>query len=401
MLDTRTERAGTAGPTGGREAPRTARDATAAVNDVLARHLDVRLREAHDVDDVFAREVARRVAAFVQRGGKRFRTAFLWCGWRAVGGEGDPATLLRIGAALELLQGCALMHDDVMDGSPTRRGAPAVHADFARMHRAGKMIGAPEAYSTAAAVLAGDLALAWADDLLTDTALGSRHGRLLHDEWQAMRCEMVAGQYLDMRAQAAGSSAVDDAVRIATLKSALYTVERPLAMGASLAGADARTVEALRSAGRCAGLAFQLRDDLLGTFGDPAVTGKPADEDLRGRKLTYLLAVAVGLASASDDTEAVVALRPDGVARSDSEVARMRAAVERTGARAVVEAEIADLCALSLRHFEASGADPYACHEFASLVEKAAVDVPDRNTPPNSGTTSDRTTAPADTEETA
>ncbi|QNE73402.1 polyprenyl synthetase family protein [Streptomyces finlayi] len=376
----RTKRAGAVGPAGDREVPRTAVEATVTVDDVLAEYLGVRLREAHDVDDVFAGEVARRVAAFVQQGGRRFRTAFLWCGWRAVHGEGDPGTLLRVGAALELLQGCALMHDDVMDGSPVRRGAPAVHADFARMHRAGEMIGAPETYATAAAVLAGDLALAWADDLLTDTALGSRHGRRLHDEWQAMRCEMVAGQYLDMRAQATGSSAVDGAVRIATLKSALYTVERPLAMGAALAGADGPALRALRSAGRCAGLAFQLRDDLLGTFGDPAVTGKPADEDLRGRKLTYLLAVAVRLASSSDDAEAIAALGPGDVARSDAEVARMRAAVERTGARAVVEAEIAALSAQSLRHFEATGADRHALQEFASLVERAAVTAPDKHT---------------------
>ena len=379
MLDARTEQADTVGPTGGREAPRTARDATAAVNGVLAEHLEARLCEAHEVDEVFARELAGRVAAFVQRGGKRLRTAFLWCGWRAVGGESDPGTLLRIGVALELLQACALMHDDVMDGSPMRRGAPAVHADFARMHHVGGMSGARETYSTAAAVLAGDLALAWADDLLTDTALTSRYGRQLHCEWQAMRCEMVAGQYLDMRAQATGSSAVDEAVQIATLKSALYTVERPLALGASLAGADARTLEALRAAGRCAGLAFQLRDDLLSAFGDPAVTGKPADEDLRGRKLTYLLAVAVRLASASDDAEAVAALRPDDVARSDAEVARMRAAVERTGARAAVEAKIVDLSALSLRHFGTTGADRHAQQEFASLVGRAVVAGPASN----------------------
>lgn len=373
MLDTRPEQADPVGPAGRRKAPRTAREATAAVNGVLADHLGTRLREAHQVNKVFAREVADRVAVFAQRGGKRLRTAFLWCGWRAVGGESDPRALLRVGAALELLQACALMHDDVMDGSPMRRGGPAVHTDFARVHRAEKMNGTPETYATAAAVLAGDLALSWADDLFTDTALASPRGRHLHSEWQAMRCEMVAGQYLDVRAQATGSSAVDEALRIATLKSALYTVERPLALGASLSDADARTLEALRSAGRCAGLAFQLRDDLLGAFGDPAVTGKPADEDLRGRKLTYLLAVAVRLSHASDDAEAVVALRPDDVARSDHEVARMRAAMERTGARAVVEAEIAELSALSLRHFATTGADRHAQKEFASLVERAVV----------------------------
>lgn len=172
------------------------------------------------------------------------------------------------------------------------------------------MTGPPESFATAAAVLAGDLALAWADDLLTENALRSPHGWRLYREWQALRGEMVAGQYRDIHAQAAGSSGVDEAMTIATLKSALYTVERPLALGASLTAADARTVDALRSAGRCAGLAFQLRDDLLGAFGDPALTGKPSGDDLRVRKLTYLLAVATRLAEDSGDEEAVDALGP-------------------------------------------------------------------------------------------
>lgn len=374
MLGTGTTPAGTAGRTGPDEAL-TAREATAAVNEVLADYLGTRLREARSVDAVFARDVAGRVAEFIQRGGKRLRTAFVWCGWEVAGGSGDPRTPLAIGAALELLQACALIHDDVMDGSSMRRGAPSVHADFARMHQACGMSGSAETYSTAAAVLAGDLALAWADDLLTDIVLASPHGTQVHREWQAMRCEMAAGQYLDMRAQATGSSAVDEALHIATLKSALYTVERPLVLGASLAGSDPRTLDALRRAGRCAGLAFQLRDDLLSAFGNPAVTGKPAEEDLRGRKLTYLLAVATQLASASDDAKALTALGPDAVARSDGEVIRMRAAMQRTGARTVVEAKIAELSELSLRHFARAGASERVRRDFASLVERAAGNV--------------------------
>ncbi|WP_031088521.1 polyprenyl synthetase family protein, partial [Streptomyces sp. NRRL WC-3549] len=315
---------------------------------------------------------------FVLRGGKRLRTAFVWCGWLAAGRGGDPETPVRVGAALELLQACALVHDDVMDDSPVRRGAPAVHVDFARMHRESGMRGSAASYSAGAAVLAGDLALAWADDLFTETALGSPHGGRLHREWRAMRGETVAGQYLDLRAQATGSSDGDEARNIATLKSALYTVERPLALGAASAGADARTTEALRSAGRCAGLAFQLRDDLLGAFGDPATTGKPADVDLRGRKLTYLLAVAVRRAAEMGDTEAVAALGPEGAADAEDGVGRMRAALDRTGARAVVEDEIAILAASGLRHFAASGADADARREFASLVERAVGSAPVR-----------------------
>ncbi|MFG3154335.1 polyprenyl synthetase family protein [Streptomyces sp. NPDC048219] len=359
------------------DGPRTARDAARAVEAELGRLLDDALGRARDTDPVFARDVAGRVAALVLRGGKRLRTAFAWCGWRAAGGTGDATAVLRMGAALELVQACALIHDDVMDGSPLRRGAPAVHVDLARMHEAAGMTGPSEAFAVSGAVLAGDLALAWADDLMTETALGSPHGLRLHREWQAMRTEMVAGQYRDIHAQATGASGVEEALSIATLKSALYTVERPLALGASLAGGEGAVPDALRSAGRCAGLAFQLRDDLLGAFGDPAVTGKPADDDLRTRKLTCLLAVGSRLARASGDREAAEALAPGGPA-SDDTVRRMRAALERTGARAVVESRIAELAAASVRHFEGTGAPPPVRREFAALVERAAGTAPRR-----------------------
>ncbi|WP_345671611.1 polyprenyl synthetase family protein [Streptomyces similanensis] len=354
------------------EGPLTARDAIDAVETELDRVLGEALSRAREVDALFAREVADRIAAFVGQGGKRSRTAFAWCGWRAAGGAGDATAVIRTGAALELVQACALIHDDVMDGSSMRRGSPAMHVAVARMHRAARLTGSPEAFATAAAVLAGDLALAWADDLLTRTALGSPYGQRLHREWEAMRGEMVAGQYRDLRAQASGTTDVEEALTIATLKSALYTVERPLALGASLADADAPVLAALRCAGRCAGLAFQLRDDLLGAFGDPLVTGKSADDDLRTRKLTYLLATGVRLARADGDEEALAALTAAGPDRSDETVRRMRAAMERTGARAVVESEIAGLAATSLRHFAETGADEAVRREFVLLVERVS-----------------------------
>ncbi|MFF3348820.1 polyprenyl synthetase family protein [Streptomyces sp. NPDC002779] len=356
----------------------TALDATEAVGTVLEHWLGTALDRTRTTDSLFAQDVADRVSAFVLRGGKRLRTAFTWCGWRAAGGSGDPAAVLRTGAALELLQACALVHDDLMDGSVLRRGAPALHVDLARKHWAAGMSGSAESFGVSAAVLAGDLALAWADDLLTETALGSPHGAGLHREWQAMRGEMVAGQYRDLHSQATGSSGVDEALTVATLKSALYTVARPLALGASLTGADERTLDALRAAGRCAGLAFQLRDDLLGAFGDPARTGKPADDDLRSRKLTYLLAVAVRLAEACGDGEAAAVLAPGTAQRSPRTVERMRAALERVGARDMVEAKIADLAAESLRHFAATGADPAVRREFAELVARASGSGPRR-----------------------
>ncbi|CAL9596625.1 polyprenyl synthetase family protein [Streptomyces sp. enrichment culture] len=369
MLELRPTAAGPVRPADG---PLTARDAARAAEAELRRVVGENLRRAHDTDPVFAREVAERVGALVLRGGKRLRAAFAWCGWRAAGGSGCAAPVLRTGAALELVQACALVHDDVMDGSALRRGAPSVHVQFARLHEAERMAGPSARFASAGAVLAGDLALAWADDLLAETALRSPHGPRLHREWQAMRGEMVAGQYRDVRAEATGACGLDDAVVVATLKSALYTVARPLALGASLAGADAAVLGALRSAGRSAGLAFQLRDDLLGAFGDPALTGKPADDDLRTRKPTCLLAIGIRLAGASGDREASEVLGPDGPPPSDDGVRRMRAALERTGARTVVEAAIAELAEASLRHFRRTGADRAALREFAALVERAS-----------------------------
>ncbi len=353
-------------------------DTTDAVGTALKQVLDERLRQCRAVDPVFARELAARLTALVERGGKRLRTAFTRCGWRAAGGSGDTTAVLRTGAALELLQACALVHDDVMDGSVQRRGAPAVHVQLAREHWAAGLHGSAESFGTSAAVLAGDLALAWADDLLTETALGTPHGRRLHEEWRVMRTEMVAGQYLDLRAQARRSSAVDEALAIATLKSALYTVARPLSLGATLAGADDHVLGALRAAGRCAGLAFQLRDDLLGAFGDPSHTGKPADDDLRSRKLTYLLAVALQLADAADDHLAAARLAPGENPGSAHAVEQMRAALTRTGARDLVETKIAELTDMGIGHFEATGAEPAARHEFASLVRRATGVAPRR-----------------------
>ncbi|MEN8652677.1 polyprenyl synthetase family protein [Streptomyces sp. 21So2-11] len=352
-------------------------DIAGAVEEVLGAYLDTRLAEATEVDAVFADDVAERVKHFALRGGKRWRAAFAWWGWRAGGGaDGGPqaAAALNVAAALELIQTCALIHDDVMDGSALRRGAPAVHIDFARQHGRRSMRGSGGSFGRSAAILAGDLALAWADDLVADSELDTDARRRVRHHWQAMRTEMVAGQYLDLHAQATGSASLSRAVRIACLKSALYTVERPLALGAALAGADDRTTAALCSAGRCAGIAFQLRDDLMGVFGDPALTGKPAGDDIREGKLTYLVAVARSRADASGDTAAldVLAAGLGAVDLTDVQLGRVRAVLEETGARAVVESKIERLVLHSRRHLRSAPMDPRAHSRLSELLAVAA-----------------------------
>jgi geranylgeranyl diphosphate synthase type I len=233
------------------------------------------------------------VVAGLLAGGKRLRPAFCYWGWRAAGGPDWPE-ILAAATALELLQASALVHDDVMDGSDTRRGLPTVHRDFARRHAEAGWRGGADAFGLGAAILAGDLLLAWTDELFHDSglpAVAQRRGQPVLD---AMRTEVLAGQYLDLIGQAAGDGTVASALRVAAYKSAKYTVERPLQLGAALAGAPpgTRLTDGLSRYAMPVGVAFQLRDDILGAFGDPSQTGKPVSDDIRAGKRTVLAALA-------------------------------------------------------------------------------------------------------------
>ncbi len=226
-------------------------------------------------------------------GGKRLRAAFCYWGWRGAGGGSEPG-IFTAAAALELLHASALVHDDVMDGSDTRRGRPSLHRQFAARHSDAGWHGSAEAFGRGAAILMGDLLLCWTDELFQHSDLSAealrRGARLL----SRMRTEVMAGQYLDLVEQARTTGTVDAALRVARLKTARYTIERPLQLGAALATAEAEaTASAYSRYGLPLGTAFQLRDDLLGVFGDPALTGKPAGDDLREGKRTVLVAIAL------------------------------------------------------------------------------------------------------------
>ncbi|MFF2024704.1 polyprenyl synthetase family protein [Streptomyces sp. NPDC058171] len=333
-------------------ARRTDADVPAEVGRVLATLLAQRQRESALIDAVFAEDVAARTVRFTLDGGKRLRSQFLWWALRSCGAPADAVDpALRLAAGLELLQTCALVHDDLMDGSPLRRGRPAVHTALRDRYGPGARHAGAD-FGTSAAVLVGDLALAWADDVVGETDLPPAVRGPVRAQWRALRTEMVAGQYLDLHGQVTGARSRAQALRVARLKSALYTVERPLALGAALAGAGDEVTRALCAAGRCAGIAFQLRDDLLGTFGDPADTGKPSGEDIREGKLTYLTAVGRARAEACGDRAAVSVLdaalgAPD---LSAADLQRVRTTLVMTGARDVVEARIDHLAELARRH---------------------------------------------------
>ncbi|PWI13150.1 geranylgeranyl pyrophosphate synthase [Streptomyces sp. Act143] len=336
-------------------------DVPAAVGRVLKSVLADRVERATAMDPDFGRDLAERLARFTLDGGKRIRSRFVWWAMRACGGgaaEADAA--LHVGAALELIQTCALVHDDVMDGSRLRRGRLALHADVAAQYAETVPGAAGARFGEAAAILAGDLALAWADDLVADVEAPRPRVRAVRDLWSVMRTEMVAGQYLDLQGQAISSRSLRRAIRAACLKSALYSVERPLALGAALAGADAARSRALCSAGRCAGIAFQLRDDLSDVFGDPRHTGKPVGGDIRAGKPTYLVAVAHARAEATGDRRGLAVLRRS-LGRADlpeSRLTEVRDVLIATGARDIVEAKIDRLAGHAMRHLESAQLAP-------------------------------------------
>ncbi|MBN3932250.1 polyprenyl synthetase family protein [Streptomyces verrucosisporus] len=344
------------------------------LEEALRRYTGRRCEEAGGLDGLFRARLAAEVARFTLHGGKRMRAAFLWWGWRAAGGrpgDGDEATALRLAGALELLQTCALVHDDLMDDSALRRGRPALHVELARRHRRDGMLGSPGAYGASMATLAGDLALAWADDMFAEALPEGPAGRRVREPWREMRTEMVAGQFLDLHTQAEGGFSAPAALRVAHLKSALYTVERPLQLGAALRGSASELVGALRFAGRRAGLAFQLRDDLLG---DPRRTGKPAGDDVREGKNTYPAALALARAEALGDTEALAVLRGSLGDRTltPRRLARYREVLTELGVRAAVERRIERLSTLALDRIDQACDDPAVRRGLAGLVRAAA-----------------------------
>ncbi|MBA2309027.1 MAG: polyprenyl synthetase family protein, partial [Pseudonocardiales bacterium] len=242
---------------------------TAEVDDVLESFLRSR-RSAADLVDPAYGDAIGALAAFVLRGGKRIRPVFTWWGWRGAGGEPDdelaPA-VLRAASALELIQAGALIHDDLMDASTTRRGHPTVHVDFARRHDAAGWLGEAARFGAAAAVLLGDVALVWADDMLRAAGLPPAVADRAAPVWEAMRTEVLGGQFLDVLGQATGDTSPAAALRVNRYKTAAYTIERPLHLGAAMASADDALVAGYRRFGADLGVAFQLRDDLLGVFG--------------------------------------------------------------------------------------------------------------------------------------
>jgi len=322
--------------------PLDAEDLRTRVQKALDDHLSLQARRLEDVSP----DLGALIECIVDlvRGGKRLRPAFCYWGWRGAGAP-DGEAIVTAAAALELFQAAALLHDDVMDGSDTRRGLPATHRRMANLHRGNGWTGDGERFGNSAAILAGDLCLSWSDEMLSRSGLTADTIARGRDMFDLMRTQLMGGQYLDVLEQvlteADGGGTVGRARQVIRFKSAKYTIEHPLLIGAAFAGASPDLLASYAAFGLPLGEAFQLRDDVLGVFGDPAQTGKPAGDDLREGKRTVLVALAL---DAATPAQSAAVRRRLGDPHLDADGLRtLRDVIVDTGALAAVEELIVEL----------------------------------------------------------
>lgn len=320
-------------------------------------------------------EAVEHLRTFVLGGGKRIRPTFGWVGFVGANGlentEEDPAAVLCAVSSLEFIQACALIHDDIIDASATRRGNPTVHVAAAHSHREHNWLGDSDKFGESLAILVGDLALVWADDMWHHSGLS--HAALLRasEPWRGMRAEVIGGQILDISLEAAGCESEELANAVNRFKTAAYTIERPLHLGAAIAGADDDTIAALRRYGHDIGIAFQLRDDILGVFGDPKVTGKPAGDDLREGKRTVLYSRALQAADERDPAAAQRLRDGIGTALTPDEIAELSGIIRETGAVEDVEKRIDELTESGLAHVRGAALSPEAVETLETLAVNA------------------------------
>ncbi|MGM7671867.1 polyprenyl synthetase family protein [Microbacterium sp. A93] len=353
------------------------------VQDAVATHLDLFLTLLRSESDEYGSDAAMFIdsAADTLQGGKRLRARFCHAGWRAVARFADRAAaetdaVWDLCAALEIFQSAALVHDDLIDNSDTRRGRPAAHRALEQQHRTLTWSGNAEAFGRASAILLGDLLVAWSDDLLEQSLAGHPQAPDVRRQYARMRRDVTTGQFLDIAEESAwqvnpASEHADRALRVVSLKSARYSIEQPLLLGATLAGADAAQQDALRKFGHPIGMAFQLRDDVLGVFGDETVTGKPTGDDLREGKRTVLIAFTRERLSASacrvlDELLGDPDLTP-------AQVSALQSTIADSGALARVEELIASYAQQADRALSGARLDNASVSELRDLARAATV----------------------------
>jgi geranylgeranyl diphosphate synthase type I len=311
-------------------------------------------------------EIAPDVLTDFVSDGKCLRSTFAYLGWLSGAAPDDAA--VRAAASFELLHTFALLQDDVMDDSPLRRGLPSAHVRFADWHRANGLAGSADRFGASAAVLLGDLCLVWAEQMLRESGLGAAALFRGWPRYDAMRTELAVGQFADLVNDAGGRPTLEAVLDVARRKSGNYTVRRPLEIGAALAGCPESTLGLLGRYGLAIGEAFQLRDDLLGIFGAPSVTGKPAGGDLSEHKATSVVVAAHHLADATARRQlGELMARRD---LTDHDIARWRALIAGTGAVQWIEQLIDRRLTDALDRIHGSRLDDTVC---SALIEMATV----------------------------
>ena len=324
------------------------------------------------------------------QGGKRFRALFCYWAWRASLSESSyhqseqeinesEQAIAGIAASLEMFHAAALVHDDLLDQSDTRRGAPSIHKRFESLHKEKQWAGAPERFGVAGSVLVGDLMLGWSSEIFGNALLHSPNREIesaCRDEFSLMRVEVMAGQYLDVLEENAATTrsvkeGVGRAEKVILYKTAKYSIEAPLRIGAAFAGADQSTLNEFTKFGIPLGIAFQLRDDILGVFGDPSVTGKPAGDDLREGKRTVLVALTREALteqspSMADSFEELLTSRE----LDSQQIAFMQKLIQESGALAKTERMITELADRSLDSLDSSNLEETAKSALESLALK-------------------------------
>lgn len=344
------------------------------VHERLTRFLDARAEDVAAIGGPVT-EAVGYLRDFVLNGGKRIRPLNVWAGFLAARGvekSGEKLeAVLDAAASLEFIQACALIHDDIIDSSDTRRGFPTVHRAVEKFHGDSHLEGDSAHFGESVAILAGDLALVWAEDMLQDSGLSPEALSRARDAWRGMRTEVIGGQLLDIYLEAQASESLELANAVNRFKTAAYTIERPLHLGASLAGADEELIQALRNYGHDIGIAFQLRDDLLGVFGDPRITGKPAGDDIREGKRTVLLSLALERAD-KNDPEAAAAIRAAvGTVTDPAEITSIADLIRTTGAEDEVEKQITELTASGLSYLEIDSIQDEVREQLRRLAVRA------------------------------
>ncbi len=299
--------------------------------------------------------------------GKRIRPILLMLGFQAAG-ESDVDAVLGPALALELLHTCALVHDDVIDRAPTRRGQPTVHVQFEEQHRAAVWAGDARGFGDAVAVLVGDLAFVYADELFMTASVDPHQLLDAFGRFTLLREEVMAGQYLDLHSATTRTHDRDVALTVATMKSGRYSVTRPLQVGAALAGGSQELLDGLLAFGDPLGRAFQVRDDLLGLFGDEAATGKSAWSDLAEGKRTLIVAEALARLGPQDRHRLDEGLGRPGLSESDA--LELRDLIVRSGARDVAERYVAEAVGQAREALAALDVPPSSRDALATMTEE-------------------------------